>query len=161
LVSPWIDPQIDSTQYQNTSILRFVQDFLVQTAIGLPPVHLTERDLHANGFAKLFTRDSPRTDCPQVIEGYGPTFGVCPSPSQGLELKDAVTEDAVNYANQPPEPYRVDIAKEYAEILPGHPDSGKPITREFPTNAALAKYVQERNQAALLYYAKGEQKPTM
>jgi hypothetical protein len=55
--------------------------------------------------------------------------------------------------NQPPVPYTVDIAKGYAAILPGHPDSGKPITREFPTRAALLGYMQERRQAALRHYA--------
>jgi hypothetical protein len=35
--------------------------------------------------------------------------------------------------------------------LPGHPDNGKPINREFRTVAELESYVQERNEAALRY----------
>ena len=293
LISPWLDRGIDSTQYQNTSILRFVQDLMVPRSSPLP-VSLTQRDAQAKSFAHLFNRDQPRTDCPLQIEGYGNIFnwpvgnivgatdtspivitsvpdfpapgsrviitgaqgntaangawtitrplavsldnsnglsggdytggGTCTWPnSQSASITGAtnttpivitfeagssspptgttvtisgvsgntaangnwtITETSASFSlvadtngrmstgngsytgngkwipwlivaddNQPPAAYTVDIAKEYAAILPGHPDSGKPITREFPTRAALLEYMQERRQAALRHYA--------
>jgi phospholipase C len=366
LVSPWLDRGIDRTEhYQNTSILRFVQDLVDP----LSTIHLNERDRNAKSFAHLFTRESPRTDCPASIDGYGDQFnwggsvtsaaGYSPivitsstySPPTGSQVivsgvpnpaangtwtvtqtgsltfslnnskgsvmfplvgggtwtwpGGAVTDatqdspivvtttaqspptgsvvtifgvlgntaangtwivkntgpytfsldgsqgsgsylsggtwispgggavtgatingdhpivitsstyspptgsvvtisgvmgntaangtwtvtniDAATFSldgsvgnapytgggtwivagapggssgdDQPPAPYAVEIAKQYADVLPGHPDSGKPITREFPTRAALSTYMQERNQAALRHYASVRQKP--
>ena len=61
--------------------------------------------------------------------------------------------------DQPPASYAVDLAKEYFALLPGHPDSGKPVTRNFSTKAALGKYTQERREAALAYYTRAKNMP--
>ncbi len=65
------------------------------------------------------------------------------------------TPDGTNYrdTNDPkidntPAAFQVELAKEYLAFLPGHPDSGKPITREFSTYAELNRYREERRQAA-------------
>ncbi|WP_293403640.1 alkaline phosphatase family protein [Polaromonas sp.] len=292
LISPWIDPGIDSTQYQNTSILRFVQDLVSPTQT----ISLNQRDLNAPSFASAINRASPRTDCPTWIEGYGSSFdwplghvsgatkdspititsdssNIPPSgaqvvisgvqgntsangqwiikvtglntfelydpsdgePSNGISSgvftqgqvsnatntspivittnasspatgsqvfvsgvkgntaangtwtitqtgSDTFSLDGSNGSgsytsggtsqgtcqgtwtwpklsteDQPPMKFVVDLAKQYAEVLPGHPDSGKPITREFPTKAALAAYTRERYHAALAHYARTKQ----
>ena len=243
LVSPWLDRRIDTTKhYQNTSILRFVQDLIAPPGLGLEPEgarsgsgpvvapYLTQRDRYAKSFAHLFTRSSSRTDCPPSIEGYGeqwnwggavtgatnaspivitsntpppptgsqvtisgvtgntaanntaanetwtitnsgfgigPTFSLNGSTGNGAYTGGGIWawegESGFGFADdtEPPAPYTVELAKQYADILPGHPDSGKPITREFPTRAALSKYMQERKQAALRHYASARQQPTM
>jgi phospholipase C len=310
LISPWLDPEIFPGSgfpiirppypkyYQNTSILRFVQDLIA------PPgtAYLTERDRHANSFAHLFRRETPRTDCPTAIEGYGTQFnwpvgyvfdatntspivitteaiaglppqsiippkgtevivsGVngntaangtwiitpiidpvsgassfsldgssgngsyqtggeiigatnaspivittnIPSPATGTSVRvsrvegntaangtwiitAADTPDSFSLNgsvgngeyigggkwtsgswtwpgqsmgdDQPPTPYALDLAKEYFALLPGHPDSGKPITQDFPTRAALGKYSQQRREAALAHYARAKETP--
>jgi hypothetical protein len=39
------------------------------------------------------------------------------------------------------------FVKGYLNFYPGHPDSGKPLTREFKTNSELLAYMQERKEA--------------
>lgn len=135
LISPWLGAGVDHTQYQNTSILRFIQDMLV--APDNPVImFLTQRDLHATSIANAFTQfglPAARTDCP-VVDGY---------PGYQWNLQNKTEEN-----NQAPAPFQVQLTKEYLAFLPGHPDSGKPITREFPTYAALNQYREERRQAA-------------
>ena len=238
LISPWLDPAIDATQYQHTSILRFVQE-LVRDSNHLPSTpHLTGRDEHATSFASVFQRHTPRPDCPVWIDGYGADFNwpvgyisnatntrpivitvnsfgssapghFSPPPGStvivsGVEGNTAangtwlVAEgpkpnefrlmtangnysegngtyvpntgtwawpeppgiiDPVADGRRPPAPHVVDLFKQYLETLPGHPDSGKPITRTFPTKAGLGKYTQERYRAAREHYARTGAKP--
>jgi hypothetical protein len=42
---------------------------------------------------------------------------------------------------------QIELAKQYLTFLPGHPDSGKPITRDFATYADLIEYREERRKA--------------
>ena len=311
LISPWLDPEIFpgsggipvirppyQKYYQNTSILRFVQDLIAPPGTAF----LTERDRQANSFAHLFRRETPRTDCPNSIEGYGSKFtwpvgyvfnatntspivitteaiaslppqSIIPpkgtkvivsdvsgntaangtwtitpiidpvtgassfsldgskgngpyraggdisgatnaspivitsstqSPATGTSVRisgvkgnsaangtwtikagDTPNTFSLNGSvgnceytsggkwtsgswtwqgqsmdkDQPPPPYAVDLAKEYFALLPGHPDSGKPITRDFSTKAALGRYTQERREAALAHYARAKKTP--
>lgn len=146
LISPWLRQGIDSTQYQNTSILRFVQDMLVPPIEPLS-VSLTMRDASSPSIAGVFEQfglDKPRTDCPTQFEGY-PGFG-------GSDIcggSDFVVTAAQNA--RAPMPHLVTITKEYLAGLPGHADSGKPINRSFATNADLNRYSAQRIQAARWY----------
>jgi hypothetical protein len=44
--------------------------------------------------------------------------------------------------------YVLELLNMYLRRLPGHPDSGRKITREFRTNAEVVAYTEERLQAA-------------
>lgn len=136
LISPWLKPGcIDSTQYQNTSVLRFVQDLCTHSPLQ---ISLTERDKHANSIANAFGQfglPSPRTDCPgpiPIIPGYRWNTQIAPI-------------DSTRFA---PSASQIEHAKSYLAQLPGHPDSGKPLTREFASYAELNAYRRERRQAA-------------
>jgi phospholipase C len=62
IVSPWVDPQVNSKEFRHTSILA-----TVKRIFGLP-AFLTKRDQTANTFEDLFTgRSSPRTDTPTQL----------------------------------------------------------------------------------------------
>jgi phospholipase C len=154
LISPWLQAGVCSTQLQNTSILRFLQDLLPnQTG---QPYFLTNRDLAATSIAPVFEYaqfGSPtmRTDCPSNIHGYvssrvHPQIACCaqfmwgPTPPPTEEDLAAV-----------PAPYLVKLTKQYLSALPGHPDSGKPITRTFATVGEMLAYAKEREDAALVY----------
>jgi phospholipase C len=66
LISPWLGSGIAKAQYQNTSILGFIQSL-----IGAPA--LTGRDANAPALDPLFAEfglSQPRTDCPLSIPGY-------------------------------------------------------------------------------------------
>jgi phospholipase C len=66
LISPWLRSGIAKAQYQNTSILRFIQSM-----IGAPG--LTGRDANAPALDTLlaeFGLSQPRTDCPASFAGY-------------------------------------------------------------------------------------------
>jgi hypothetical protein len=52
----------------------------------------------------------------------------------------------------PPAPHLEMVTKMYVGPLPGHPDSGKPITRTFATVGEMRDYARERRQAALAYF---------
>jgi phospholipase C len=71
LISPWVAKgQVDPNQYQNTSILRFVQD-LFAAQNNKAPTHLTKRDEHAPRLdLSPYWLSSGRTDCPQSIGLY-------------------------------------------------------------------------------------------
>ena len=154
LISPWLNAGICSTQLQNTSVLRFLQDLLPnQTG---QPYFLTDRDLNAPSIASVFDYTqfgsaAMRTDCLSNIHGYisSPIHQqiVCcaqfmwgPPPPPTEEQLAAV-----------PAPYLVKITKQYLSPLPGHPDSGKPITRTFATVGEMLAYAEEREDAALAY----------
>ena len=77
LISPWLKAGVCSTQYQNTSILRFLQDMLPNRRLS-DSSYLTHRDLHAPSIAPVFDYEQfgsqeARTDCPSNIKGYGGT----------------------------------------------------------------------------------------
>ena len=64
LISPWLSPGVESTQYQNTSILRFLADKATPVPLQL---FLTERDKKANSIARAFDQfglPEPRTKSP-------------------------------------------------------------------------------------------------
>ena len=145
LISPWLFKGIDSTQYQNTSILRYLQD-LISGSTGLF-LNLTQRDAKAPSIVQVF--DSlgsvePRTDCPLNIEGYPGVGGgnICDA--------DAFTPTPA-YLQRPPLPHTLTLATEYLGGLPGHADSGKPFPKSFTTNGELHAYAQERIDAAKAY----------
>ena len=123
LVSPWIDKGgVDSTVYGHASVLRYVEDL-----VGAKP--LTKRDAAAASFAPRLSRLTARTDCPTSI------------PSAALPA-----DDPELYMKEPPGPKQDEVARRYTAKLLGHPDTDKRTERPFPTNAALNKYIQERNQ---------------
>jgi phospholipase C len=72
LVSPWLSKgKVDSTQYQNTSILRYVEN----AAVGSPNsrISLTARDASARSIGCAFELhgvDEARTDCPEQYPYY-------------------------------------------------------------------------------------------
>jgi phospholipase C len=66
LISPWLRSGIAKAQYQNTSVLRFIQSL-----IGAPG--LNARDANAPALDSVFAEfglSQPRTDCPASIPGY-------------------------------------------------------------------------------------------
>lgn len=147
LISPWLNAGICSTQYQNTSILRFLQDML-PNANPDTPYFLTQRDFLAPSIAPVFDygqfgTQQARTDCPSRIAGYGGA-DAC------QEYRSYITPDAASLA-APPAPHIDRVTRAYLSPLPGHPDSGKPVTREFPTIGEMLAYAEERRQAALAY----------
>lgn len=145
LISPWLAKGIDSTQYQNTSVLRYLQD-LVAMPTGLF-LSLTDRDAKATSIANVFWAfgcETARTDCPKKIDGYAGIGG------GDIDDPQAFVPTA-EQLQQAPLPHLVTVAKEYTGGLPGHPDSGKPITRTFATNADLIAYTKERTAAAIKY----------
>jgi len=151
LISPWLSKGIDSTQYQNTSVLRYIQDLI---ALNQPltdaPLSLSQRDLYAPSIEKAFYYfgcQEMRTDCPQYIEGY-PYIGggnICnPASANFYSGKQSLLA--------PPQ-YLVNLTKKYLQGLPGHPDSGGIINKTFETYAAMNDYSNERIEAADKYYA--------
>jgi phospholipase C len=156
LISPWLQAGICSNQYQNTSILRFVQDLLTPTRPGV--LSLTERDRNAPSIAPVFDHTNfglteLRTDCPNDIPLY---VGTAKTP--------VITEAQIVGDSRPtpeqlaatPAPHIVQMTKNYLWGLPGHPDSGKPITRSFATVGELRAYARERREAALAAIQQGK-----
>lgn len=146
LISPWLAPGVDSTLYQNTSILRYLQDLMSGDSGEF--LSLTQRDGKATSVGSVFNHYGlpyPRTDCPTYIPGY-----------DGFDGGDLCAADTDEDDQQKaPMPHRVKVAKEYLIGLPGHIDSGKPITCNFATNTELVAYMYERREAAQKYYGKG------
>jgi phospholipase C len=148
LISPWLNAGICSTQYQNTSILRFVQDML--GPIFGTPYYLTQRDLNAPSFAPVFEysqfgSQQMRTNCPNPgdLQTYG--LGICAAMQGDTRLLTAEQLAA------PLPPHLAQITKRYIVGLPGHSDSGKPINRNFATVGEMRAYAKERRDAALAY----------
>jgi hypothetical protein len=56
-----------------------------------------------------------------------------------------------------PSPAALEFAKSYCHVYPGHPDSGKPFTKEFATHQELILYMQERRRAARAFYKRHAQ----
>ncbi len=147
LISPWLKAGVCSTQYQNTSILRFLQD-LLPDADSDGPYFLTLRDRSAPSIAPVFDYDQfgcqeARTDCPSDIEGYS-GLDIC------SQFMGGSTPDAAALA-APPAPYMERMTRKYISPLPGHPDSGKRLTRSFTTVGEMRAYANERRAAALAY----------
>lgn len=146
LISPWLSTGIDSTLYQNTSILRYLQDLIAAPGDVL---NLTQRDAKATSIAGVFSQfgvDQMRTDCPQHILGYTDYGG-------GDIFEPSAAKLSEEFLQQAPLPYVVSMAKEYLAGLPGHADSGKPFPENFATNAALNEYAYERITAAKKFVA--------
>jgi phospholipase C len=101
LISPWLRSGVAKQQYQNTSILKFIQGL-----IGAPA--LNQRDANAPGLDSLFAEfglSQPRTDCPASIAGYA-----------GLPYADG--DLSKTYVVPPgaeivPPPYMAQLAKAY------------------------------------------------
>jgi phospholipase C len=152
LISPWLKAGIYSTQLQNTSVLRFLQDLLPnQTG---QPYSLTYRDLNAPSIAPIFDytqfgSTALRTDCPSNIQGYV-SSPVHPQTVCCAQFLWGAPPSEDQLAAVPP-PYLVKITKQYLSPLPGHPDSGKPITRTFATVGEMRAYAREREDAAFAH----------
>jgi phospholipase C len=164
LISPWLATssstrgsyQIDSSQYQNTSILRFVQDLFAAQNESAPVPSVTKRDASAMSFAtSQYWLTTASTNCPQIIPLYQGF------PNWGTELTDPNGDDPYSgpfiqglskTSQTVPPPLALHLAKEYCSGYPGHPDSGKPLTRAFATHAELIAYMQERKMAARAFY---------
>jgi phospholipase C len=151
LISPWLQAGVCNTQYQNTSILRFLQDMLPNKA---EPYWLTRRDQTAPSIAPVFDysqfgASAIRNDCPSNIQGYAnSTMYPCTIDCSDLTSDVAPTEEQLAAA---PAPHLVKITRQYLGPLPGHPDSGKPLTRTFATVGEMRAYSKERMDAALTY----------
>ncbi len=147
LISPWLSKGVDSTLYQNTSILRYLQDLIASPAS--PVLSLTQRDAKANSIAGVFNaHGSPamRTDCPSSVVGYA-DFG-------GGNIDDPnAFKPTQEHLQQAPLAYMISLAKEYLGGLPGHADSAKPMKGTFANNAELIDYANERVEAAKKYFA--------
>jgi phospholipase C len=155
LISPWLQAGICSNQLQNTSILRFVQDLLTPLAPGT--VSLTERDRNAPSIAPVFDYANfglaeIRKDCPSDIPLYVGTSQT-PVITQAQIMGDS--EPSLEQLAAPPASHIVQVTRKYLSGLPGHPDSGKPITRSFATVGELCAYAKERRDAALADIRKG------
>lgn len=142
LISPWLTAGVDSTQYQNTSILRYIEDLLVPAEpISL---YLSARDRKATSIAQVFEHfglPKARKDClPSVTgyKGYAWFNGLASGPGPDDPAEEALA----------PAEHMVEVARMYASGQPGHADSGKPIERAFATVAELDRYVRQRAQAA-------------
>lgn len=149
LISPWLQAGICNDQYQNTSILRFVQDLLTPLQQG--SLSLNQRDLNAPSIAPVFDYTNfglaeARTDCPSNIPLYTGT-SLTPVITEAQIMADC--EPTLEQLAAPPAPHICKVTKKYLAALPGHPDSGKPITRTFATVGELRAYAKERRDAAL------------
>ncbi|MFY9223530.1 MAG: alkaline phosphatase family protein [Blastocatellia bacterium] len=163
LISPWLNAGVCSTQYQNTSILSFLQgkNFLPNAN----PNYLTERDKNAPSIAPVFDysnfgSNTLRANCPENIKGqgngYGDSFQILntelpadTSPKDG-ESDEGGSDQREDLAAKPL-PHIADMTREYLAALPGHADSGKTITRDFATVGEMLAYAKERRDAALTY----------
>jgi phospholipase C len=155
LISPWLQAGICSDQYQNSSILRFVQDLLTPAQPG--SLFLTQRDLNAPSIAPVFDYTNfgvteMRTDCPSNIPLYTGTQAT-PIITEAQITGDS--DPTLEQLAAPPAPHICKITKKYLAGLPGHPDSGKPITRTFATVGELRAYAKERRDVALAEIRKG------
>jgi len=154
LISPWLGKGIDSTQYQNTSVLRFLVDKL-NAEFKTNASYLTQRDANApqlDAAFNQFGQETMRQDCPLWMEPYATLPSADP----------ATNSNAIPYASgtltpwtpplgmdaAAPVPYINELLNIYLNSLPGHPDSGKNVTRAFATNNSVQEYIAERMRAA-------------
>jgi phospholipase C len=163
LISPWLaNPnvskntfQVDSSQYQNTSIPRFLQDLLQAQVNGnnqIGSYSLNSRDAIAQSFANSPHWQSSSQLSPIIITPYS-----TPIPAWGTPFQpngnNWPPSNPGEYLTKPNESV-LDFTREYMFFYPGHADSGKPLTQEFKTNLELATYIRERKQAARNYALK-------
>lgn len=153
LISPWLKPGICTEQYQNTSILRFLQDMLPTP--DPEKLFLTERDRHAPSIAPVFDYanfglSSQRAACPSNIPDYPCNPRQYPVTISCAQIRSDADPTAADLA-APPAPHLVKVTRKYLAGLPGHPDSGKPITRSFATVGDMRAYAKQRRDAALAY----------
>jgi phospholipase C len=157
-ISPWLANGIDSTQYQNTSVLRFLID-MMNANYGTNASCLTSRDGSAPPLDSVFSQfgqSTMRTDCPDWMAPY-PTLP-CNDPATGsneVPYSDGTLTQWIpppDILSAPPVPYINELLNIYAGPLPGHPDSDQKITRDFATIGEVNEYVEERQQAAEAYW---------
>lgn len=153
-ISPWLSAGIDSTQYQNTSVTRFVID-LMNSIYGTDTGYLTSRDANAPSLDSVFIhygQTEKRTDCPASIEGYATLPVADPhTNSDAIAHEDGTLKrwaPPAGTESAPPVRYINELLDIYVSALPGHPDTGKRVTRDFATNAEVNAYITEREQAA-------------
>jgi phospholipase C len=161
LISPWLKPGIDSQQYQNTSVVRFLIDKF-NSEFDQRAQPLTERDKDAPKLQSAFNRfgtDTQRQDCPEWIEPYAHLPSIDPNTnSDAIPYSDGTLTEWTppsSTLEAAPVAYIQELLDMYVAPLPGHPDSGKEITRTFATNAEVASYTEERVHAADQFYASG------
>lgn len=153
LISPWLKPEIDSTPYQNTSVLRFLIDLINRLSPSPPQPYLTQRDANAPSLEQVFAKYGSETmrDCPTHLETTktmpGPYGNIYELPYGDGKLDQAIslTQAMLDAA---PVSYIQELVNIYLRRLPGHPDSGAKITRAFQTNAEVLAYTKERLQAS-------------
>lgn len=160
LISPWLRKgTVDSTQYQNTSALRFVID-LMNRRFNSEAAYLTFRDASAPSLDAAFTQfgvATMRTDCPETIQAH--TSLPCVDPNTGSRVIPyfdgtlSPWKSPPNMTSAPPVPYIQELLNIYIGSFPGHADSGKRIDRTFETNAEVDAYIAEREAAATKYLA--------
>ncbi|MFZ6756226.1 alkaline phosphatase family protein [Undibacterium sp. Ji50W] len=163
LISPWLEAGVDSHQYQNTSVLRFLIDKMnTMNPVGEPVIEpLTQRDATAPTLESAFTQygqSTMRQDCPIWITPYSKLPSTDPSTgSSTIPYSDGTLTKSwsppLSMLNAKPVPYINEFLSIYVARLPGHPDSGKKITRDFSTNAEVASYTAERVEAANQFYS--------
>jgi hypothetical protein len=123
---------------------------------------LTERDGNAPDLESAFVQlglKEMRQDCPAWIEPYS----TLPSTDPQTGSKAIPYSDGTLMPWNPPQgtlsatpvSYIQELLNIYLAPLPGHPDSGKKITKTFATNADVASYTEERVQAANQFYEAG------
>lgn len=154
LISPWLAKGIDQNQYQNTSLLKFLIDTM-NKQYGTNASNLTDRDQNAPSLESAFFDfglDTMRTDCPEWLSHY--TKLPCKNPqtdSDRIPYSDGMLttwEPPSGNDDCQPVSYINELMNIYVRGLPGHPDSGKKITRQFATNSEVKRYLNERRQAA-------------
>jgi len=104
LISPWLKPGVDHTQYQNTSILRLLEDLMA--AQDSQPLFLTRRDQNAKSIAEafcLFGLQEARTGFQAAPHHPGFPF------SAGLYGPITLDEPGV-----PPAPHMAEVERMYA-----------------------------------------------
>jgi phospholipase C len=158
LISPWLAAGIDSQPYQNTSVVRFLIDRM-NAEFGTDFAHLTQRDASAPPLDAAFARfgqSTMRQDCPEQIPPYPTLPSTDPhTHSDAIPYSDGtltVWTPPSGTETAPPVPYVQELLNIYVAPLPGHADSGKPVARDFATNAEVADYVAERRAAADRFY---------
>jgi hypothetical protein len=124
------------------------------------PYSLTQRDLNAPSIAPVFDYSqfgvsTMRTDCPSNIPGYT-NSAVYPNTISCSELMSDPTPEQLAAV---PAPHLVKMTRKYLGPLPGHPDSGKPLTRDFATVGEMRAYSKERMDAALAYIRPNKIRP--
>ncbi len=155
LISPWLaQGKIDSTQYQNTSVLHFLIERM-NAIYNTNAAFLTARDANAPSLDSAFDQfgmPEMRTDCPDWITPY-PVLPVTDpfTNSNAIPFSDGKLTAWVpppGMDSAPPVSYINEFLDIYVSHLRGHPDSGKRVTRSFATNAEVDGYIKERMRAA-------------